>query len=136
MLAPTQAFGRSSTTVAGLLLVAAVLLAILGFGSGLSEVVARWIRQDEYSHGLLIPLISSWLLWLRRVALARIICQPVWLGLALLVLAILMQIAGELSALFILSQVGFVIALLGIILGFGGYSLARVTLNPILFLLF
>ena len=47
-----------------------------------------------------------------------------------------MQILGELSAIFILSQVGFVVALIGIALGVGGYSLLKVTFIPIVFLLF
>jgi exosortase D (VPLPA-CTERM-specific) len=136
MLAPSQTLARSVTTVAGLLVAAAVLVALLGFGTGLSEVVARWVRQDEYSHGFLIPLISAWLVWSRRDVLAANIGRPVWLGPTLVALSILMQIVGELSALFILSQVGFVVALLGIVLSFGGYSLLRITFAPILFLLF
>ena len=136
MLAPSQTLGRNSTTVASLLLVTAVLVALVGFGTGLSEVVVRWIRQDEYSHGFLIPLISAWLVWSRREVLTGSIGQPIWLGPSLVALSIFMQIVGELSALFILSQVGFVVALVGIVLSFGGYSLLRVTLTPILFLLF
>ena len=47
-----------------------------------------------------------------------------------------MHVIGELSALFILSQLGFVVALAGIALGFGGRSLLKVTFVPIVFLLF
>ena len=93
-------------------------------------------RQDEYSHGFLIPLISAWLLWSRRDALAASVGRPTWIGPALIALSIFMHIVGELSALYILSQVGFVIALLGIVLSIGGYSLLKVTFTPILFLLF
>src|SRR5689334_6805732 len=136
MLAPSQTLARSGTSVAGLLAVAAILVALVGFGTGLSEVVARWVRQDEYSHGFLIPLISTWLVWSRRDVLAANIGRPVWLGPTLVALSVLMQIVGELSALYVLSQVGFVVALLGIVLSFGGYSLLRITFAPILFLLF
>ena len=111
-------------------------MALVGFGHALSEVVTRWIRQDEYSHGFLIPMISGWLLWSRRDVLAASIGRPTWIGPALVALSIFMQIIGELSALFILSQVGFVVALIGIVLSAGGYSLLKVTLTPILFLLF
>ena len=47
-----------------------------------------------------------------------------------------MHVVGELSAIFILSQVAFVLALIGLALGLGGYLLLRATLIPILFLLF
>ena len=135
MLAPSQTLQRSSPTLFGLLLGTAVLIALVGFGTGLSEVVGRWIQQDEYSHGFLIPLISAWLLWSRRDVLVASIGPPTWGGPALVALSILMQVVGELSALYILSQVGFVVALLGIALSTGGYSLLKVTLTPILFLL-
>jgi len=118
------------------LFVTAVLIALVGFGHALSEVITRWIKQDEYSHGFLIPVISAWLLWSRRDILATSISRPTWIGPALVALSILMHIVGELSALFILSQVGFVVSLVGIALSSGGYSLLKVTLTPILFLLF
>ena len=47
-----------------------------------------------------------------------------------------MLFVGELSAFFLLMQLGFIVALLGIILSFGGISLLRVTFIPIAFLVF
>src|SRR5262245_11969179 len=136
MLAPSQTLGRSSTTLVNLLLVMAVLIALVGFGNRLSEVVVRWIRQEEYSHGFLIPVISVWLLWTRRGAINAEICQPTWVGPVLIALCVFMHIVGELSALFILSQVGFIIALLGIAMSAGGIPWLRIMLTPILLLLF
>ncbi len=119
-----------------LLVFVAVLLTALAFSESLLELVNRWIGQEEYSHGFLIPVIVAWLLWARRDALVASIGRPSWLGPALILLAAVMHILGKLSALFILSQVGFVVALLGIALGVGGYSLLKVTFIPTIFLLF
>ena len=47
-----------------------------------------------------------------------------------------MHIAGKLSSLFILSQVGFVVALIGLVMGLGGYSLLKIVFVPIVFLIF
>ena len=47
-----------------------------------------------------------------------------------------MHLVGELSAIWILSQVGFVITLMGIVLAVGGYSLLRVAFIPLAYLLF
>jgi exosortase D (VPLPA-CTERM-specific) len=114
----------------------AVAVAFAVFSSALQELLHRWTTQEEYSHGFLIPVVAAWLLWSRRDAIRGSVGQPSWLGFALIVLALIMHIIGELSAIFILSQVGFVVALLGIMLAAGGYSLWRVTLIPIVFLLF
>ena len=127
---------QNSLNRTGLLVLLAILIAFLGFSGALTELVHRWTRQEEYSHGFLIPVVTTWLLWTRRDALRANIGQPSWIGPILILLAIAMHITGELSAIFILSQIGFVVALIGIVLGTGGYSLFKVTFIPIAFLLF
>ena len=47
-----------------------------------------------------------------------------------------MLIVGELSAFFLLSQLGFVVALLGIVLASAAFPLFKVTFIPIAFLVF
>ena len=53
-----------------------------------------------------------------------------------MLIATIMHLVGEMSATPILSQVGFVVALAGLVLGLGGYPLYRVAIFPIYFLLF
>ena len=118
------------------LAVIGVLIALAAFNGALSELVKRWIAQEEYSHGFFIPVIAVWLLWKRREALMNSVGTPSWMGLALILLAGVMLIIGELSAFFMLAQLGFIVALLGIALAFGGYSFLRVALVPILLLIF
>jgi exosortase D (VPLPA-CTERM-specific) len=113
-----------------------VLAAIAAFNDTLRELVGRWVAQEEYSHGFLIPVVSAWLLWSRRHALAASIGQPSWLGLPVILVAGIMHIFGGLSALYIVSQVGFIVALIGASLCFGGLSFCRVALVPILYLAF
>ena len=136
MLVQTIRVDRSRAIYTGLFMFAAVVVAIAAFEGALAELVQRWIRQDEYSHGFFIPAITVWLLWTRRDALLASIGQPSWLGLALILVAMLMHVVGELSAFFLLSQLGFIVALLAIVLAVGGFSLLRVTLVPIVFLVF
>ena len=119
-----------------LLIFISVLLCVIVFGNSLLNLVHRWHAQEEYSHGFLIPFIVAWLLWSRRDALRASIGRPSWAGPSLILLAAAMHILGELSAVYILSQLAFVVALIGIMLGFGGRSLLKVTLVPIVFLFF
>jgi exosortase D (VPLPA-CTERM-specific) len=119
-----------------LLAIAAVLISFVGFGHALHELVRRWSGEEEYSHGFLIPVISTWLLWTRRDALRASVGRPSLAGPALILLAIAMHLIGVLGAIWILSQVGFVLALMGIVLAIGGYSLLRVAFIPLVYLLF
>jgi exosortase D (VPLPA-CTERM-specific) len=114
----------------------ALLLGFFGFSGALFELIRRWSTQEEYSHGFLIPLVAAWLLWTRRGALIASIGRPAWTGPVLILLAMAMHVMGELSAIFILSQLAYVVTLLGIVLAIGGFSLLRVAFVPIIFLLF
>jgi len=127
---------RTPAIGVGLLALAVIAAALFAFSSALSELSHRWWTEEEYSHGFLIPLVSVWLLWSRRDALLANIGRPSWIGLALILFAVLVHIIGEYSSLFILSHVAFVVVFFGIALAAGGYSLLRVTFIPIAYLLF
>src|ERR1039457_4159067 len=127
---------QTSAIYTALLVSLAVLVALVVFSEALLELGNRWIKQEEYSHGFLIPVIVAWLLWTRRDALIASIGRPSWTGPTLILLAALMHITGKLSSLYFLSQFAFIIALIGVALGLGGYSLLKVTFIPIIFLLF
>jgi exosortase D (VPLPA-CTERM-specific) len=127
---------RTGTTFKVVLVAVALIVAFAAFSGGLAELVTRWSRQEEYSHGFLIPVVAAWMLWSRRVALVASLGKPSWTGIVAIFVAGMMLIVGELSAFFLLSQLGFVVALAGIVLSFGGASLLRVTFVPIAFLVF
>lgn len=113
-----------------------VFLAIIAYAGGVAELITRWSKQEEYSHGFFIPLITLWLLWERREALRASMGSPSWLGLLLLLLALGMLGLGELAAIYILVQYGFLLSLLGLVFCLGGLPLARVTVLPIALLIF
>jgi exosortase D (VPLPA-CTERM-specific) len=119
-----------------LLALIAVFVAAVIFAKPLLVLMHRWQVQEEYPRGYIIPVITLWLLWTRRDAIFASVGRPSWAGPVLILLAAVAHIIGKLSALFILSQVGFIVALIGIVLGIGGYSLLRVVFVPIAFLIF
>src|SRR5579872_1216531 len=94
----------------------AVLLAAIAFRGALSELVRRWTVQEEYSHGFLIPIVAACLIWSRRQAILASFGPPSWAGVVLILLAMLLHLVGLLSAIFILSQLAFIFALLGLTL--------------------
>src|SRR5262245_53658893 len=89
----------------GALILLSVAVSLVAFAQPLLELVRRWTAQEEYSHAFFIPVIAGWLLWSRRQAIIDSIGSPSWIGPLLLLLAATMHVVGELSALFILSQV-------------------------------
>ena len=112
----------------------AALLAAIAFRAPVAELVKRWTVQEEYSHGFLIPVVAAWLIWTRRHLLFHSFGTPSWAGALLILLAMFMHVVGLLSAIFIFSQLAFIVVLLGIVLSVGGYSLLRAAFFPIIFL--
>jgi exosortase D (VPLPA-CTERM-specific) len=114
----------------------AVALAAIAFREALFELAKRWTVQEEYSHGFLIPVVSAWLIWTRRHVILASFGRPSWIGALLILLATFIHLVGLFSAIFILSQLAFVVALLGITVAVGGISLLRAAFFPIIFLIF
>ncbi len=117
------------------LITIAIGLAVFTYWSGLSEAVLRWGTQEEYSHGYLIPLVTLYILWEKKDLIRSAVTEPLWLGVVLIFIAILVLIVGEISALFLLIQYSFVLLLLGLsLVTIGGAT--KYTAAPILLLLF
>jgi exosortase D (VPLPA-CTERM-specific) len=127
---------RADPIRTGLLVAMALVVTVVTFGDPLLELVRRWFGEEEYTHGLLIPLVSVWLLWNRRRALLGSIGPPHWSGLLVILVAAFMNVIGEYSSLFIMSHFAFIFALIGIALAVGGYPLLKLTFVPIAFLIF
>jgi len=90
----------------------------------------------DYSHGMVIPLVSLWLLWRRRADLLKAFetPQPHVFGAVLLAVAIGLHFAGLRMQIPHASALGFVIALWGLAWTFGDVQAAKLTLFPMAFL--
>ncbi len=113
----------------------ALCAAIWAYWNGLSEAFFRWESQEEYSHGFLIPLVTLYILWEKKGLILSSVAAPQWSGVWLIVIASIVFLIGEVSALYLLIQYAFVLALIGISLVTIGKG-TRYTVTPILLLLF
>lgn len=92
----------------------------------------------DYSHGMVIPIVSLWLLWRDRQALRAALAgaEPHLFGAVLWAAAIGMHFAGMRAQLPHLSALGFITALWALVWSFAGREAARRTLFPLAFLVF
>src|SRR6516225_2736251 len=123
----TQSLPVPTLGTSGLLLgaVLAVSLAVV-FSSGLILMVQWWSSSDEYSYGWFVPPIAGFLVWQRRAALRTLPFTGSWTGVALVVVALVIGVLGELSALYTLIQYAFLLALAGAVLSLTGWRAFRV----------
>ena len=113
-----------------------LVLAFVAHYGGLNDLVTRWNTQEEYGHGYFIPLISLWFLWSRKDALIASIGESSWAGPVIIAIGSVGLLLGEITAIFLLIQISFLLTIIGLILAYGGKSLLKVSLLPIAFLIF
>ncbi len=109
---------------------------IAAFFPGLEFMVANWAQVEEYSYGYFIPAISAFLIWQRSDRLRQAELRGSWTGLALVLAGLALGVVGEASAIRIFGQYGFVIALVGLSVGFIGWRGTRIIAVPLLVLFF
>jgi exosortase len=98
-------------------------------------LVAQWLNEPEYSHGILVPFISAYLIWSRRDALRAVPLTPGYAGLGVIALATLMYLAGSVGADLFLQRSSFVVMLAGAVLFVAGPIALRLVLFPLTLLL-
>ena len=129
------AYGSSNlmTVQGALLFLCTLALGLWLYWDGLTEAVLRWELQAEYSHGYLIPLVSLFILWEKRFQIINDYQQGSWWGLPVIVVALVVLVIGEISALYMLIHYSFIALLFGLSLALLG-SAARHTWVAILLL--
>lgn len=97
----------------------------------------RWFAKDSYySHGILIPFVSIYLIWQKRNELKEIVGSRSRWGLVLILLGILIHLGSSIFRVYFTSGFSMLIVLVGLILHFYGWAIFREILFPICFLFF
>jgi exosortase len=89
-----------------------------------------WWTDENYSHGLLVPLIIGFMLWTERGRLekaARASRPSVWLGGVCVALGVMALWAGTAGAELYVQRMSLVLLLAGIVIYFWGFTLLRLT---------
>jgi exosortase len=95
----------------------------------------RWTAAETYySHGMLIPFISAFLVWRRRKELSRIKLNPTRKGWVFFIPGILIYIISSLLEVYFSAGFSLLLVLAGLILLFLGTKFFKKMLFPLLFL--
>ena len=113
----------------------AALLIVLYFPE-LRSMVITWSSKKEYSHGFLIPLISGYVIWLKRDRLHNTPITFDIKGLFMLVIGVVLLIIGSVAFEPFLRQISFVLSIMGLIYFIFGPGIYKTLLFPSGYLLF
>lgn len=116
---------------------AAAILLLLIFRTSLDELFETWSNVEEYSHGFFIPVITGYLIWLRRAELALTTrLNEAVTGLVLMASGLCVFLLGGLSAIRTLEQYAFLLTLVGLFAAAFGRRGLRTAGVPLFFLVF
>jgi exosortase len=102
----------------------------------LSELLRRWTTDPQYSHGLLVPLFSIFLLYYRRTESVSEPRSLLWSGYAVLLVALACRAGAGLLSFLPLDALSLVLCLTGLTMVTGGRPLLQRTWRSLAFLLF
>jgi len=120
------------------------MLAWLAFGAAflvsylpvLLSLVRTWYQSEDFSHGFMIIPLAGYMVWRQREEIAASPVQSSWSGLPLAACSLLAYLFAQLSGMATLASLSVVTFLWGGVIYLFGFSIFRVCLFPLLFLLF
>lgn len=96
----------------------------------LVRLFAQWMTDRYSSHGLLVPIFASFVLWQNRGRLKRLRIAPSWTGLPLLILALALLVVGVRGVELFTSRTSLLTLLAGLMILLGGTLAFRAVLFP------
>lgn len=97
----------------------------------------RWFSRDSYySHGILVPFVTGYLIWQKRDELMKIAPQSSPWGFVLIVAGLMIHVLSSILRIYFSSGFSMLVVIVGIILHFFGKDILRKILFPIAFLFF
>jgi exosortase len=113
------------------------LLVLLGavYHSIVWEMVLDWQKDDNYSHGFLVPLIAGYMAYMRKEDLLSAAVRPCNAGLAIILMGLGVLFLGWLGSEYFTMRSSLVIIIAGSVLYLLGWEIFKILLAPLCYLL-
>lgn len=115
--------------------VALLILICVTYADSLQYMLHIWMSDENYGHGMFVPVIATVLIWNRRHTVADVPVTHQWWSLGLLTFAAALFVAGLLSALYILQLLSWWLSIVALVTAMIGLSGVVSLMFPLLFLL-
>ena len=103
-----------------------LVITVWSYWPTITDLMAEWQGNDDYSAGQLVPLVAVFLVWRERKAIKRSTLKPFWLGgVALLVLAQAARAYGVLFMYESAERYSLVLSIAGLVLMVTGWRVFR-----------
>jgi exosortase D (VPLPA-CTERM-specific) len=110
------------------------LLGVVYFNA-LAKMIDVWVVDDNYGHGFFVPVISLFLIWLKRDKIRALEARASWWGLPFILAGFALYGVGELGTLYTLLHLSFWLVVVGLCWAALGGRIIRELSFPLLYLL-
>lgn len=105
------------------------------YADSLDYMADLWVNDENYGHGMLVPLISLYLIWQKRKGIGRVLKPGSWLGLLFVGIGIVLYAVGELATVYLLLHLSLWCVLVGLLLAALGRRAVALMAFPLGYLL-
>ncbi len=106
------------------------------YASAIAGMVGQWSSDEDMSHGFVVPVVIAWIVWRERARWSKLPVEPSSWGIALLMAAAALDLAGAAGAGLFARSLAFLLSIAGAILCLGGVVWLRALAFPLLLALF
>ncbi len=100
------------------------------------ELVGDWVRDENYSHGFLVPLVTAFLVWRKRNRLQAMACDPNNWGLVTLIGGLGLLMVATIGAEYFTTRFSLLVVIAGLLLYLWGIEAFRELTFPLVYLVF
>lgn len=101
------------------------------YATVLAKLGRDWWTDENYSHGLLVPFVIAYIIWLDFADISSLRSKPrLGLGFGIVVLSILILMAGTLGAELYTQRLSLVLSLVGVVIYFFGTRIMQRLVVP------
>jgi exosortase len=119
------------------LLPGAAAIALAGcYASAIAGMVNQWSSDEDMGHGFVVPVVIAWIVLRERARWPTLAVEPTAWGLALLLAAAALDLAGSAGAGLFARSLALLLSIAGAILCLGGLRWLRAWAFPLLLALF
>ena len=94
-----------------------------------------WVNDENYGHGLLVPMVSLYLIWTKRRLLAENSSSGSWWGIVWILSGMVLYGVGELATVYVLLHLSLWCIIVGLLLSSLGTRAVRTIVFPLAYLL-
>ncbi len=112
-----------------------ILILTIVFYDAIGYMVNLWVTDDNYGHGLLVPMVSLYLIWTKRRLLAENSSSGSWWGIVWILSGMVLYGIGELATVYVLLHLSLWCIIVGLLLSSLGTRAVRTIVFPLAYLL-